>query len=246
MSYLNKLGLNKYEEEVYLALIKEGKSNSKKIAEISKVPITAVYPALNSLITKRLVFKVDGEISFFQATDPKVALTDFANKKSLEVQAAGKEAADFVLSIKQNNPISLSKELVSLSTGIEASHAITEDFVKNAKKSVYIFGWRFRSSKSMYKILNLILSSGIDIRIIMTSKDIKYKDVIAEYKKAGVKIKYFPADNFSIIVCDSIRCKLTLKSEQLNDRYNILIEDKDLSKAMNEYFLTTWKKAKEF
>jgi len=81
MEPLRNLGLTKYESAVYSDLIKNGKSEAKDISRRSKIPPTAVYPFLKSLIEKELIQQVKGEISLFEAPPPESALKVFIKGK---------------------------------------------------------------------------------------------------------------------------------------------------------------------
>ena len=54
---LRKIGLTPYETKIYQVLLSYGRLGAKEIAERSKVPPTAVYPNLKSLISKNLIQK---------------------------------------------------------------------------------------------------------------------------------------------------------------------------------------------
>jgi hypothetical protein len=107
-------------------------------------------------------------------------------------------------------------------------------------------GWRFERVGDRYNILKgykKIIKKGIDVRIIITGNYQKNPELINAYKEAGVKLKYFLADNFSIVVLDGNECKITLKNRSLPEKYNLQINDPSLSQALNNYFLDVWKKA---
>jgi hypothetical protein len=88
------------------------------------------------------------------------------------------------------------------------------------------------------------VKAGVDVRLLITSpKDKVNLTLLADYREAGVAVKHIGLDNFSLVIIDGRECKITLKNQSLNDKYNIAIVDQNLSKAMNSYFLDCWSRA---
>lgn len=68
---LVKLGLSKNEAKIYLALLKQGPTSIRKIAEVTKINRGTTYEAIKNLITLGLVsFKVVGARSKYTAESP--------------------------------------------------------------------------------------------------------------------------------------------------------------------------------
>ena len=57
---LNKYGLNSYESEAYLTMLRLGVSTASEISKQSKVPHGKIYPTLDSLQTKGFIHKFEG------------------------------------------------------------------------------------------------------------------------------------------------------------------------------------------
>ncbi|MGV8086251.1 MAG: TrmB family transcriptional regulator [Candidatus Woesearchaeota archaeon] len=247
MDSLKKLGLNNYEIAIYKTLFKYSRNNAKKISEYSNVPQTAVYPNLKSLIKKGLVQEIKGEISLFEITDTKIAIKSLINTKKSELENTGKEIATELSSLIKNIPKQENISAVSLSYGVESSHNIAIEIINNAKSTIYIIGWGFITKKNEYNNLRALknaVEKGIDVRMIINNKESKNLPILKIYKTAGIKIRYFDIQNISIFTSDT-NCKITLKSPQLDERFNIYIRDKDMSKAFIDYFLTVWNKSEK-
>jgi len=71
---LAELGLNKYEERVYLTLIEEGVSSAKNISDITGIPYGKVYEVMNNLSTKGFLVILPSKPMKFQAVSPKEAV----------------------------------------------------------------------------------------------------------------------------------------------------------------------------
>jgi len=71
---LSELGLNKYEERVYLTLIEEGISSAKNISDITGIPYGKVYEVMNNLSSKGFLVILPSKPMKFQAVSPKEAV----------------------------------------------------------------------------------------------------------------------------------------------------------------------------
>jgi sugar-specific transcriptional regulator TrmB len=80
---LSEIGLNKYEERVYLTLIDEGVSSAKNISDITGIPYGKVYEVMNNLSTKGFLIILPTKPMKFQAVSPKEALLN-SKKNMLE------------------------------------------------------------------------------------------------------------------------------------------------------------------
>lgn len=245
MEYLRTLGLTKYEASLYLALLRSGRSNARAIAGRAEVPITAAYPALRSLVRRGLIQEIEGEVALFEALDPAVGLQSLTERMKQQIDDTALALAPVLESVQRERP-GPPVDVVSLSIGIEASHAITLQFLANARKSVFIMGWTFhtaRRSKLLLRTLGDLAQRGIDVRLLLTSTRSPLRDFLDEASRRGVKIRYTAMQNFSLVLCDGTMCKITLKSPELPDRFNIRVNDLSLSSALAEYFSTAWKRA---
>jgi sugar-specific transcriptional regulator TrmB len=244
---LAALDLTGYETAVYLALLKEGRSNAKAIAAATDVPPTAVYPNLKSLAAKGIIQQIQGDIYEYQATKPSIALKQYFSKKHQMLQELEYDLLPELDAIMDTGDIQRQKEIVSLSSGSDAFIAILKELIDKTQKSMYIVGWRFRhigSSKRSFAELNSLAKKGADVRIIVTNPQSRLKNVMKFHIDAGIKIRFYELKNFSIMVRDAEECKITLKSSELPERMNIHINDDDLSGFLNQYFLQLWEKSK--
>lgn len=247
MDVLRQLGLTGYEIEVYSALLEYGRLNAKKIAEFSKVPPTAVYPNVESLVKKGLIQKLAGKVAVFKVLPPKIGVKSFVRKETARMMELERELVPLLESRANQKQFPRLKEPIFLSSGIEASHEITLGFMEEAKKTLFIAGWAFKSNRNMYSLLKGLhkaVQRRVDVRLILPKKERFFEEVKKMCREFGIKAKYYPLQNFSIVICDGTECKVTLKSSELPDRVNLKIQDLDLSKALEEYFSSLWKKAK--
>jgi HTH-type transcriptional regulator, sugar sensing transcriptional regulator len=245
MNTLKALGLTTYEEKVYRAAARIGRADARSISRESGVPPTAVYPNLKSLIDKGLMQKLDGEVGYFESIEPKPALSALAAKRKFAMERCLAEA---ISQIKKMPAAEEAREPLNVSLGKEMSSQLFSEFAGNARKSVYILGWKFSVATRDFSLLKRILklkNEKKDIRMITNNQAPEKNWMLRQIRKNNVPIRYYPIDNFSIIVRDSEETKITLKNPAIGDRINIHIEDKDLSTAMHDYFLSLWNKSKK-
>ena len=239
--------MTKYECAVYTALLESGELSAKKVAEHSKVPPTAVYPNLLSLVEKRLVQRMKGKVSTFACIPSDQAIIAFLEEKKLELKEKGKAALQYCKSIKKKEPVK-EREVLTTTCGRELSAQAYLSAMKRTKKSFFILGWKFEKTGDKYSFLHKFRSlrkSGVDVRVILTGTMNKRWSLVEAYKSAGIPVRYLPLDNFSIFTSDGKECKITLKSEDLPDRVNVHILDESFAKSLELYFLDLWKRAKE-
>jgi sugar-specific transcriptional regulator TrmB len=244
MDDLKRLGLNAYEIGIYESLLEYGRIDAKKISEHSAVPQTAVYPNLRSLIKKGLIQEISGKVKSFEALDPNIAIKSYVEKKKDELDSLYEEMKPKISNIMTKEQ-SQDESIISISKGVQSAFEIYFDLFSKTKKTLYMVGWGFKIKKNMYKLMHEMIklkNSGVDLRIIINSK--KEKESILAHMNAVLNIRYLDLKNISIAISDTTECKITLKNPALKDRYSLQIKDKDLSKAMNDYFLVLWDRAK--
>lgn len=244
---LIKIGLTDYETKIYLTLVEYGRLNAKEISEFSKVPKTAVYPNLKSLIKKGLIQKIEAEVSYYTPQETKSSINTHIKNKINELNRLNSEAIQELSEIKRQKQIVKEPEIVDASVGGEASSQLILRMISDTKKTLYILGWRFSSIKNMYAILQKLkelIKKSLDVRLVISKKGKYYDKLMPLYKDAGIKIRHYPLDDFSIIIRDSEECKLEMKSPDLPDRVNVNIRNSDMAKSLEEYFLNIWKQSK--
>jgi len=244
MEELRRLGLTKYESLIYKALLIHGRCNAEDVSNFSQVPKTAVYPNLRSLVKKGLVQETHGETSLFDAFPPKAALEVFIKIKSKNLEILKNEALNALSTLNKVDKVE-SKEVLWLTRGREASSSFYYSAFDEAKKTYFILGWRFQKIGDKYNLLRefkKLIKRGVDVRLLVNSKAEEInKPLLKDYLNAGVKVKRTDLQNFSIVVVDNKKCKITLKDRSIGDKYNIAILDENLSRAMHSYFLDCWK-----
>ena len=163
---LSELGLNKYEERVYLTLIEEGVSSAKNISDITGIPYGKVYEVLNNLSGKGFLTILPTKPMKFQAVSPKEAIIN--TKKSMHEKLEHLEHK----MIKELEPIfaktkkfSEPKSMFWMINGRSNVNNKIEEFLKKAKSNI-----------------NIITSENGLKRLVM------FQNLLKDASKRGVKI----------------------------------------------------------
>ena len=79
---LKKLGFSKNLSTVYLALLKQPKAKAGEIIKQSNLPRSVVYSALDELVSRELVSKVEvNNVAVFSVNDPESLILELEEKK---------------------------------------------------------------------------------------------------------------------------------------------------------------------
>lgn len=249
MSSLREIGFTKYEREVYRTLLRKGSATGKEISENCSVPPTAVYPNLKSLLKKELIQKIDGEQTVYRALPVKTALGRYIEKKQKTLEGLKEQSIREAEELSKNFLESKDgEEIIQISKGKEFSSAVYWDAIKRVNKTFYVLGWRFEKVGERYNFLKdfkKAMKKGVDARIIVTGDFEKQRELVNAYLKAGIKLRYSPIENISILIVDEKECKITLKKRDLPEKYNLHVMDEYLAQALNSYFLSVWDKGQE-
>ena len=136
---LSHLGLNKYEERVYKALIEYGTSTARDISYITNIPYGKVYEILKILATKGFLTILPTKPMKFQPVSPKRAV---ANVKT-QIQKKLEEAEKKIISELQpifikNKKINESKSLLLLINGRSNINNKVKELIEKARDHIYI------------------------------------------------------------------------------------------------------------
>jgi sugar-specific transcriptional regulator TrmB len=248
MDIYKELGLTIYEKKVYEAILKLGRTNATNISEMSKVPQTAVYPSLKNLQNKGLVQKFSAEISEFEAINPKISITKLINSKQKNLEEMKIKAIDDLNKITKDQ-IPIKKKVIELGSGRNFSNETYHEYINKAEKSLFILGWKFEKVGEKYDILKRLkipLKRKVDVRIIsIGEKENKNTKIIKEFMETGIKIKFLPFEDFSLLIADNKLCKITIKQKG-EDKVSLNILDENFVDFIRGYYLELWNKAENF
>ncbi|MBI4018178.1 MAG: TrmB family transcriptional regulator [Candidatus Aenigmarchaeota archaeon] len=145
MDALRTIGLNKYERNLWAALLSRGSATAGELSDISNVPRSRCYDVLESLAARGFVVVQPGKPLKYVAISPKEAL-DRAKKKVVEEAhevsakidrlAKSDSLRELEKLFKENIKTVKPEDLTGALKGRQAMHQQLESMLKKAKKSV--------------------------------------------------------------------------------------------------------------
>ncbi|MFH1500513.1 MAG: helix-turn-helix domain-containing protein [archaeon] len=243
-SLLKKLGLNAYESQAYLTLIKYKTLAAKDIAKLSKVPPTAIYPNLKSLENKNLISLVTKDPLTYKIIDPKIGLKSFKESIKKYLDSTEEEILKEFKDIKSPS-LEEEEDFLNILKGWKQSAELVKNLISHSSKEFLLISGM--TEKTAYVILNSVkkaLKRKVDVKFIINQKPDKNKGILKEFTDLGAHIKYYPMKNFALEVRDSKESVIVLRNPKLKDRVVVHMINPDLAKAHRDYFYTIWKKSK--
>jgi sugar-specific transcriptional regulator TrmB len=145
MDMLKTIGLNKYERNLWAALLSRGASTAGELSDISNVPRSRCYDVLESLAEKGFIVIQPGKPMKYVAMPPREALERVKKKIHQDAVETGEKIDRFVRSDSIKELERLHKENIKmvkvedLTGALKGRYAMlqqTETMLKNAKKSI--------------------------------------------------------------------------------------------------------------
>lgn len=226
---LKILGFNKYEEKVYLSLIKLGEATSLEISKVSGVPYGRIYDTLNSLMNKGLVALVTKKPKKFIAIDPSIALDRRLNEKFLELKKIKEEIRELKKEYTKRT-----ENVVFVLTGKINFHKVI--FQKKPKKLIYSIKYDFNPHPVWMRTIRNILKRKVDVKTLGRVDNETYPNVKKWIDSVGDKIKKFPNKGVAIGIIDDERVIIGL----IKSDTTVIINDRAFSDVMKNLFKAAW------
>lgn len=238
-----KLGLTGYELKIYKSLLQSGTSTVGELSKNCDVPLTAIYPHIQKLVQKQLVMVLSGNIQKYKAINPKHALNSLYEEN---ISLMEKEKDELINELTNLSKPRNDDDLLDITHGKDSSINWFAKKIDSVKEEVCIYGWRF-SNKPYYNAFHKLMQlkkKGIKIKLILTDKNKNSDGLFEACQKENIPCKRSDSKNFSLTIIDNYEVKLTFKSRNLNQRYNLHFKDKDFVMAIKDYFDVLWLSAK--
>ena len=236
---LEKFGLTKTEEKVYLALLRIGGSPAADLIKRTQLHRTTVYDVLDRLIEKGLVgYVVQNKIKHYSAAKPSKFL-GMAKAEAQLAQEKQKLAREVASKLNQLEKDARERTTAQIFVGAKGVRTIMNDIIETRKNFIsfgaagrfmslvpthYVLQWAERRRK------NNILAKIITIKGMKTTFKLN-------------KVRYLPDKYFSpvstLIYGDKVA--LIIRDEPI---VIVLIESKKLAQSYKNYFELLWKIAK--
>jgi len=245
-SELKELGLGEYEQKAYITLLKKGSLNGRELSKKSGVPQSKIYESLYKLADKGFVSILDLRPKKFKANDPEVAIKSCLEQKRKKLNLLEQDIPKELKKLKliktepeTDETITVYKGKKDLSPLIADKYIVAKKYVKDMITFEYL-------PYSVIREMKKCLERGVDIKLLATRKDKTTMKLIKEVKKMGFNIRYYPVMEIRLSVRDGIDSyQFFVNPKNSSDRTAIVIESKELTKALEHYFDHIWEKAEK-
>lgn len=247
---LSKLGLNKYEIQVYVYLVREGAIGAVELSKKSGVPFGRIYDVLYQLELKGFVKVVLGKPKTFAAIEPYIAL-----------EAALKRIKDDVFDIEKD----VKKDKKDLEKVFKASAEEKKPsiWVSRGRQSVRESRIReiLTAQKEFVGIVSPDVSTGFHPQIERIARESGKRGVkrrfienpitktelkkVKSKIKGGAKIRLHKYKGFTITLVDEKLVRIEVP-DPLFGRTSVIIENPSLGKFFKEVFEWKWKNSNHF
>lgn len=242
---LKELGLTEYETKAFLTLLKFGSLPCRQAALHSGVPPARIYDTLRSLASKGLVSLVQKEPLTFRALELETAISALVDSKKKRLDELKRDSIQELAGIEHTKKARNVEALPTIMAGKESRFAHSVELTNNARKEKLIISVSDSIPNSSMKANFAALKRGVKIRLIATKFDDENREVIKNYLRLGIPVRYYPQlKGFNLVTFDKkFSLIIIYDPEKKEETMNILIPSAALARAHAEYFEEIWKKA---
>lgn len=234
---LKKLGLTDYESKITLTLLSLGASKVSEIEKKCDIPKNKIYESLQNLVKIGIIKEIPSSPKkyFIKNAD---SLNILVKNKESEL-ANLKKSVDELKKIKKGN-LQAINEPVSIIYGTNAFLNMIKESTYQLKKENLTVIKRAKADPVILRITEQAIKRGVKIKMLVYEKN----DLIKEWEKIGVKVKYLkekPEIIFSVF--DDTKCRININlSLDISDP-TIIIENKAFISILKEKFEKLWEEA---
>ncbi len=268
---LQKIGLTKYQAQIYSCLLRKGSLDARVLSTESQVPMGKIYETLSLLLENEIIIEHSGRPKKYEAVIPEIAFQRIYMKYYVEHEKQRDDLKktitqlEHVLERKNPSPAILQNMQIMYS-----NEDILEYFVRvhnEAKKEVrYVTQIRYGSFQSeidertLFSLMNnliRLLKRGIPVKVIYPdSPYLNFFSHIAsciqdesmqQLYRNLVEIRILNTEHNFILV-DTTTCIFELEDQRDLTKPFVMIrvEDALLHSQLQEIYLNLWEKATPF
>lgn len=236
---LVKLGLTPDEVKCYSILVNQGAASPKEIARDINVLPNAVYRLLIRLKEKGFIIELDTHPVKFQAIQPAIAINSYTKSKVRQMEESSALSIEELTKSFQPNPTK-----IDFISGRVAMFTKAIELLRSAKEEILIesIGEPVPDEIKMAQVE--AVKKGVDVKFIVHKNDEENQSLLESWVKMGLELRYYPASGYHLNIIDSKICLLaTSNPDDPSERLSVIIYSKELTKAMRDFFFSTWEKA---
>ncbi len=236
---LRKLGLNKYESDSYLNLLKVDSSSAYNLSTKSGVPFGRIYDSLKTLEQKGLIEIVPGKPKKYKAKDPKISIFGLIDEKTNELENLKQEINTAVANLGQKES---SEDIVSITTGkTNFAHSVVEHLNYNTDLWATSESWKL---DEWYPVVKKYNKKTRNPKYVLVDGNKINKAKINELKNQGIKVRDFSLEGVRLLVSDEELVTISIQDPK-HEWVNINVHNKVLGKAMTKILKSIWTRSKE-
>lgn len=245
MDLLERLKLNKYEKNAYLALYSLDEANSRQLCKESKVPYGRIYDIMKSLEDKGLVSVIDAEPKTFKIIDPKKAFDNYLERERDDLLGLKEQLNKMVLP-KRVFAFKSKIEDVIIVKGKPKMRKIKDVMTETAKKELMVTHFSMNQMTTKELILKeRMINRGVVDRIILSELIKQGRPKVKKAVLLGTKIKMFPIWGLRFMIKDREEAMICIVDNKTNDYISVYSKHKDFAESLGDFFDSIWEKGKE-
>ena len=241
---LKRAGLTSYETKVYITLLSEGILKGGELSKKSRVPQGRTYEVLRQLVEKGFVQELKTSPKLFKSVAPRIAILVFLSKKRKELDILEKTLFEQLRARNDDKQQSRTDEKITLLRGKDVIEPIIKQELEHVKK---YFKRMFTFEYLPYGLLREernLMKKGIKFKLLGTLWNKETASAMRKATKYGYEVRYYPVEELRISIVDGENSFINLVGKNAHDRTVLLVESKELTKALEHYFDAIWEKAK--
>jgi len=251
ISFLQSLGLNKYEADAYFALLSTGPAKAIKISNESGIPQSKIYFTLDSLIDKNLAEVSTGRPKEYRAVEPYVVLKNILSSKESEMEkfkSRSDEVGKILTDLAKPPEIMGGIWSTKSKKWMEFFDKIAE-MLDKSESYVYAISRDFSRTARLAKAIKDAKKRGIKIRVIGMEPINENNYLKAKfYCYLGVELRYLSVKvHPRIVVIDGKEVLIRLDHDSLKKqdyRFNsIWTQDPSMVFVIDSYMKGLWEKS---
>ncbi len=243
---LKQFGLSAKEASIYLSLLELGASSVSQIAVKAKINRTTAYDILEALVQYGLVSYVKEETKKHYVAENPEALVGYLEKKGRALISKASEAKKILPELKSVYNLIPHKPKVKYYDGEDGIIAMYEDSLTSRSE---ILSWldpeRTADFSEDYfsQYYKRRAEKGIHIKAIVNDVPISH-EINSRNKAEDREMKIIPRQMMDIVPeCYVYDDKVAFMS--LREKFGVMIESKDIAKALRKLYELAWKHAGE-
>jgi|GEM_PF-6161593 len=242
MKDLTELGFTDYENKAYVALLKNGTLDSRKLSKATQIPYTKIYTTLNALARKGFIEKSRTRPAVYTPLEPEAAVDAYMDKHIHSLKKAQDRVTRDLLRIRYNYEPAPSENVIVV-TGPNAQLKIMEAMYHNASQYVKEIS-PYDQAFDVSHAIGSAAARDVEVMRVTTKLHDAARKEAAEHQKLRADVRYYPAEDIYLCIRDGEEAWQSVASPHTPGEMMLMhLRDKDFIAALDDYFDTVWGKA---